>query len=315
MLDNFLFSLNVVVPVFLIMILGYELKRRDIITSGFLAGGNKIVFYIALPALLFRGVYTSDIRAAVDIKFVAFAFACTVFSFFALWGISAIFIKDRPVHASFTQGAFRGSFALFGIPLLLNMAGDGVMARAALLVVFIIPFFNVFSVMVLAPCAAQKPGVLSVIWTVIKNPSNVMISIGILLAIFDLTLPVMVSTAVNTTANMATPLALLCLGGGMTFRGFDTKFKYALTAGLIKIFLVPLVFTALAVLFGFRDYDLAVLMIFFAVPSAVVGYSMAAQMGGDTYVAGTIIVIATLGSAFTLTLFIYSLRALGLLVV
>jgi len=313
MLDNFLFSLNVVVPVFLVMILGYELKRRDIVTSGFLASGNKIVFYIALPALLFRGVYTSDIRAFVDFRFIAFALTCAVAAFFTLWSISAIVIKDKTVRASFVQGAFRGSFALFGIPLLINLAGDAGMARAALLVVFVVPFFNVFSIMVLAPCTGEKLGFWAVIWTVLKNPSNIMIAIGILLAVLDLSLPVMVSGAINTTANLATPLALLCLGGGMAFRGFDTKFKYAIIASMIKIIVIPLVFTAAAVFFGFRDYDLAVLMIFFGVPSAVVGYSMAAQMGGDTYVAGTIIVISTLVSAATLTIFIYTLRTLGLL--
>ena len=59
MIENFLFSLNVVVPVFVVMFLGYVLKKRDIISSGFLASGNKIVYYIGLPTLLFRGVYNT----------------------------------------------------------------------------------------------------------------------------------------------------------------------------------------------------------------------------------------------------------------
>jgi len=297
------------------MLLGYELKRRDIVSSGFLSSGNKLVYYIGLPALLFRGVYTTDIRDYLDFRFIALALIGVTASFFIIWGIAAIFIKEKTVLASFTQGAVRGSFALLGIPLILNLAGDAGMARAALVVVFVVPFFNVFSILALAPCTGEKLGVWSIIWTVIKNPSNVMIAIGIDLTLSDISLPVMISGAISTTANLATPLALVCLGGGMTFRGFDDNFKYAVKASVLKIVIIPLVFTVAAVLLGFRDYDLAVIMILGGVPSAVVGYAMAAQMGGDTYVAGTIVVISTLASAATLTVFIYILRVMGFLMV
>ena len=315
MLHHFLFSLNVVVPVFVVMLLGYILKKREVITSGFLASGNKIVYYIGLPALLFRGVYTADIGELIDARFITFTVIASVAAFFIIWGVSAIFLKEKTVLASFAQGAYRGSFALLGTPLIINLAGDAGMARAALVMVFVVPFFNVFSILALAPCTGEKLGILKIIWAVIKNPSNVMIAAGILLAVFGIPLPVMVNGAINTTANLATPLALLCLGGGMTFHGFDAKFKYAMIGSVIKVAVMPLVFIVLAVVFGFRDYDLAVIVMLFGVPSAVVGYAMAAQMGGDTYIAGTIVVFSTIMSAVTLTAFIYVLRAMGLLAI
>jgi len=315
MLDNFVFSLNVVVPVFVVMILGYILKKQDVITSGFLASGNKIVYYIGLPALLFRGVYSTDIGEFMDAGFIAFTVITSIAAFFIIWGISAIFLKEKAVLASFAQGAYRGSFALLGTPLIINLAGDAGMARAALVVVFVVPFFNVFSILALAPCTGKKLSVLETIWAVLKNPSNVMISIGIVLAVFNLPLPVMINGAINTTANLATPLALLCLGGGMTFHGFDAKFKYAMIGSIIKVLVMPVIFIALAVVLGFRDYELAVIVMLFGVPSAVVGYAMAAQMGGDTYVAGTIVVFSTIMSAVTLTVYIYVLRVMGMLAI
>jgi len=312
--ENFLFSLNVVVPVFVVMFLGYILKKWGVISSGFLTSGNKIVYYIGLPALLFRGVYTIDIGEYIDAKFIAFTVITSIAAFFIIWGVSAIFLKEKTVLASFAQGAYRGSFALLGTPLIINLAGDAGMARAALVMVFVVPFFNVFSILALAPCTGEKLGFWATIWAVLKNPSNVMIAFGIVLAVFDLSLPIMVNGAINTTANLATPLALLCLGGGMVFHGFDAKFKYAMIGSVIKIAIMPIIMIAIAVAFGFRDYDLAVIMLLFAVPSAVVGYSMAAQMGGDTYIAGTIVVISTIMGAVTITVYIYVLRVLGLLV-
>ena len=316
MLANFLFSLNVVVPVFLVMILGYILKKTGVVSAGFLESGNKIVYYIGLPAQLFRGVYTTDIRQYMDLRFTLFALIATAASFFLIWGIAAIFLrKDPPVLGAFSQGAFRGSFALLGIPLILNMAGDAGMARAALVVVFVVPFFNVFSVMSLAPCSGSRPSPLTILLTVIKNPSNIMIAIGMALSMFNISLPFMISGAVNTTANIATPLALLCLGGGMVFRGFDAKFKYAVIGSVIKCVLIPISFTVAAYFMGFRDYDLAVILIMGGIPSAVVAYAMAVQFGGDTYVAGTIVVITTIMSAVTLTIFIYAVKALGWVVI
>jgi len=315
MLDNFLFSLNVVVPVFVVMFIGYLLKRHGVITSGFLSSGNKIVYYIGLPALLFRGVYSIEIGEFMDANFITFTVITSVAAFFIIWGVSAIFLKEKPVLASFAQGAYRGSFALLGTPLIINLAGEAGMARAALVVVFVVPFFNVFSILALAPCTGEKLGVWAIIWAVIKNPSNVMIAIGILLAVFSIQLPEMINGAINTTANLATPLALLCLGGGMTFHGFDAKFKYAIIGSVIKVAIMPFIFIVLAIIFGFRDYDLAVIIMLFGVPSAVVGYAMAAEMGGDTYIAGTIVVISTIMSAVTLTAFIYVLRVMGMLAI
>ena len=316
MLADFIFSLNVVVPVFLVMILGYILKKTGIIGAGFLESGNKIVYYIGLPAQLFRSVYTTDIREYMDLRFTLFALIATTVSFFAIWGAAAIFLKkDPPVLGAFAQGAFRGSFALLGIPLIINMAGDAGMARAALVVMFVVPFFNVFSVMSLAPCSGKKPSVLTIILTVIKNPSNIMIAIGMVLSMLDISLPIMVGGAVNTTANIATPLALVCLGGGMAFRGFDAKFKYAVVGSVIKCVIIPVAFTVVAYFMGFRDYDLAVILIMGGIPSAVVAYAMAVQFGADTYVAGTIVVITTFMSAATLTILIYAVRVLGWVVI
>ena len=313
--NHFLFSLNVVIPVFAVMLLGYVLKKFDIISAGFLSSGNKIVYVVGLPALLFRGIYTTDISEFMEPGFIAFALVSTIAAFFTIWGASAIFLKEKAVLASFAQGAYRGSFALLGIPLILNIAGAAGMARAAVIVVFVVPLFNVFSILALAPCTGEKLKTSTILWTVLKNPSNIMIGFGILLAAFNLSLPVMVSGAINTTANLATPLALLCLGGGMVFHGFDRKFKYAVIGSAIKVVAMPLVFAVVAILLGFRDYELAVIVIKAGIPSAVVGYAMAVQMGGDTYVAGSIVVISTTLSVVTLTGFIYALRVLGLLAI
>jgi len=311
MLANFLFSVNVVIPVFAVMLLGFILKKRDVINTHFLASGNKLVFYVGLPALLFRGVYTSDIGDFMNVGFVAFLIIASVTTFFTIWAVAAVFLKEKPILASFAQGAFRGNFAVMGIPLIINLVGNVGMAPSAIVVIFVVPFFNVCSILVLARCKGEKVGPLAMALAIIKNPSNIMIALGILLTVLSISLPTAVFSTVNTVANFATPLALLCMGGSMVFRGFDAKFKYALVASIVKVVISPVVYTTAAVLLGFRGYELAVIVILAGVPSAIICYAMAVQMGGDSDVAANIILISTVMSAFTLTAFIYVVSVMG----
>jgi len=315
MLENLFFSINAVAPLFLVLFLGYTLKKMDFISAGFITSGNKIVFYIALPAALFRSVYAAELSELLDLRFAAFAVGISLAMFFCIWLVAALFIKDKAVVGAFTQGSFRANFAFLGMPLLINLAGAAGEARAALILAFVIPVFNICSIVVLAVGSesGKKVGPLTVVFTIIKNPFIIAIFMAFAFQLIGISLPFMVNRTVHYTANMATPLALICLGASMHFQGFDVKFKYALIASLTKVVVMPIIFVAAGYMLGFRGYDIAAILVLGGVPSAIAGYAMAVQMGGDSYVAGTIVVISTFFSAFTLTVFIYMLRMLEII--
>ncbi|MCL2405864.1 MAG: AEC family transporter [Defluviitaleaceae bacterium] len=315
MLANLLFSINTVLPLFLMLLMGYTLKKLDFISGGFVSSGNKFVFYIALPATLFRSVYTAQLGELLDMRFAAFAVAASLVAFLVIWLVAALIIKDKQITGTFTQGAFRGNFAFLGMPLLISLAGDAGAARSALILVFVIPVYNICSILVLTARSdtGKKVGFMTVVYTIVKNPFIIAIFLAFVVQLAGISLPFVVSHTMGYAANMATPLALICLGAGMYFQGFDAKFKYALIASLVKVIVLPVLFVATGYVLGFRGYDIAALLVLGGVPSAIAGYAMVVQMGGDSYVAATIIVISTLASAFTLTLFIYMLRMLGVI--
>jgi len=315
MLANFIFSINAVIPLFLMLFLGYTFKKLEFISGGFVTSGNKMVFYVALPATLFRSVYNAQLGELLDMRFAAFAVGASVAAFFGIWLVTALFIKNKPIVGTFTQGAFRGNFAFLGMPLLISLAGDAGAARAALIMVFVIPVYNICSILVLAACteSEKKVGFLTILFIIVKNPFIIAIVLAFGVQLAGIRLPFMVNQTLGYAANMATPLALICLGAGMYFQGFDAKFKYALIASLVKVIVLPVIFVVAGYMMGFRGYDIAALLILGGVPSAIAGYAMAVQMGGDSYVAATIVVISTFISAFTLTLFIYILRVLGII--
>ena len=313
MMENLRFSITAVSPLFLLMFLGYALKKWDLISGGFAASGNKLVFYLFLPVTFMRSVARTEVSDLLDGAFIAYTVSITVITFFIIWAIAAVFIKDRPVLGAFAQGAFRGNMAFVGMPLLIALMGDAGAVRAALIVAFVLPVANVLSILVLAATgdSGNKVSVGSVALSVAKNPLVIGIMIGLVLAVVPWQLPAVPNRTLNYIADMATPLALLCLGAGIRYEGWDARFKYALVASLLKVAVLPVVFVGLGFLLGFGGYDLVAFMVMGGVPGAIAGYAMVVQMGGDSYVGATIVVLSTLFSAVTLTIGIYILRIMG----
>ncbi|MCL1843539.1 MAG: AEC family transporter [Defluviitaleaceae bacterium] len=313
MFENFLFSLNTVMPLYLLIFAGYALKRLGFLTEGFISVGNRFVFYILLPTTLFLSVYSSDLGEIADWQFASFAIGATVVSFAAAWVVSAIFIKEKKVLGVVVQGSFRSNTVFVGIPLMYNLAGTAGVARFAFIVTLVMPLYNVCSILVLSACSGSDERIKfkTVAFTIVKNPFIIAIMLGILITLLNINLPMALSRSLTDISGMATPMALICIGSGISFLGFDKKFKYAVIAAIIKVVAMPAVFTLAAYAVGFRGIDLAAFMVLGGVPSAVAGYVMAVQMGGDGYIARNIILVSTLLSSVTLTIFIYILRVMG----
>jgi predicted permease len=268
-----------------------------------------------LPITLFNSIYSADLTNLTSLSFVAFAVGATIASFTIIWAVSVFLIKDKSVLGAFVQGAFRSNMVFVGLPLMRNLYGEEGVAHFALIVVFIMPLYNVLSAFVLSAYSGtgKKFSFISIAGTVLKTPIIIASLIGIMLSLLNIPLPQIVTHTLSDLSHMTTPMALLCLGGGITFLGFDKKFKYALTAAVIKIAVLPIVFTAAAYFLGFRGLDLVSFMVLGGTSTAIISYTMAVQMDGDGYTAANIVLFSTLLSAATLTLFIYTMTVLGLL--
>jgi hypothetical protein len=314
---DLLFSFGIVMPLFMMLLLGYGLKRINLISDAFSANGNKMMFYIGLPVIVFRSIYYTDMRELFDPRFVIAMLAVTLITGAMIWFAASLVIKEKPVRGAFALSAFRGNQAFLGIPLLTMLAGDAGLIRATMVVTFVMPVANVLSIFIMAFTGdkGKKISPAYIARTIITNPIIIVTVLGLVWVLWlpAVRLPGVMETTLNYIAEMATPLALLCIGASMRFAGFDKKFGFAVTASVIKIIILPLIFAGVGYVLGFRGYDLAAMTIMGGVPSAIAGYAMVVEMGGDSYTAGTVVVISTLFSAFTLTLIIYAIRVLGAL--
>ncbi len=314
MLDSFIFSLNAALPVFLVMLVGKLLNKLGLFSVSYASATDKFVFKAALPVLLFRDMSSMDFRQDFDVKFVVFCALTSAVMFLAVWGISFVLIKDKTMVGSFAQGSARGSAAILGIALATNIYGSS--GLAPLMILAAVPVFNIMSVIILACSADKKDKKISlkgIFRSIVTNPIILGILAGLPFAVFDITLPSIVTGAVDSIAGTATPMALLAIGASFNLAEAKKKFAPALAASFVKLFVLPLVFIPVAVLLGFRESALVAIFVMLGSPTTVTSYVMAKNMDNDGTLASNIVMLATLLSGVSVTFWVFLLRQLSLI--
>lgn len=314
MLDSFIFSLNTTLPVFLVIVVGKILNKCGLFPENYASMTDKYVFKAALPILLFKDISEMDFRQDFDLKFVLFCALVSVLMFLLVWGFSALFLKDKSMVGAFSQGASRGSAAILGIALATNIYGSS--GLAPLMIFSAVPLFNVLSVIILTFSAEQenrKIEVGRIVKNIITNPIILGILIGVPFSLFDISLPSVFSSAVDTVAKTATPMALLAIGASFSLSEAKKKLAPSLCASFIKLFLLPAIFLPIAVFFGFRDSALVAIFVMLGSPTTVTSYVMAKNMNNDAVLSSNIVMLATLLSSVSVTLWVFAMRCFELI--
>lgn len=312
-MSNLLFTANIVAPVFIIIFLGTFLKKRGIVSENFNSFTSKVVFNVAMPAMLFKELSNFPIGEIFNLLQVIFVIAAVFAMFLLAWLVSAFLCRDGRDQGAFIQGAFRGNFAILGFAFVRNAFGEQALGRAAIVLAVIMPIYNILSIIALtAPLRKEKA--LSV-WMLIKiiaaNPLILALAAALPFSIFRIPVHSIISQSINYLAALTLPLALIGIGSSLSFKSIRENQKLSIAAASIKIIVMPVLCTTAAVLLGFRGEELGILYFMFAAPTAIASYIMAAAMGSNAKLAGDIVLVSTIASIFTISVGIYLLKALG----
>ncbi len=316
MYESFLLSLNIVLPLFLMMAAGYAFRRIIGLDTAWVQTTNKLVFRLLLPLLLFRNMVESDLSTLSSpgmLSLIAFAVAGTVLTFVLLYLIVPRLEPENPRRGVLIQGILRSNMALFGIPVALSLYGEGNITIVTVLVSFIIPLFNVLAVLSLKLFEGCKPDWKEILKSILTNPLILAIVAGLLCNASGITLPAPVQKAVWALSDCATPISFFVLGASFCFSSAAINRRALTAATLSRLVFVPLIWLTLGVLLGFRNQHLFALMMLFTPPTAVSSYPMACAMKGDGELASEIVVFTSAFSVASIFLWIFVFRALGLI--
>lgn len=314
-MENFIFSLNVTIPIFLVMVLGWGLRQTGMLNDNFAAVANKFNFNVTLPVLLFRDIASVDIRAVFDLRYVMFCAIASSVCFWLIWGGAKLFLKDKTMTGAFVQASFRSSAAVMGLAFIQNLYGQS--AMGPLMIIGAVPLYNIYSVIVLTFEGGTEDRtdtwvkIRRAFLNILRNPIIISIFIGLLVSLFRISFPVIVNKTIANIAQMATPLALISLGAGYEGRKALAKIKPSFASAIIKLVVQPALLVPVAAAMGFTGEKMIGILIMLASPTTPSCYIMAKNMRNDGTLTASIVVMTTLLASFTLTGWIFLLKTAG----
>ena len=313
-MENLIFSLNATIPIFLMMLLGMLFRKLGWMDEVFAAKMNKFVFLVPLPVLLFEQLATVDFSEVWDIKFILFCFMVTAISITISTLISLLW-KDRSIKGEFIQATYRSSAALLGIAFIQNIYGTAGMAP--LMIIGSVPLYNIMAVVVLS---VFKPGNNSFDKALVKktlkgiatNPIIIGIVAGFVWSALKLPMPTILHKGVSNVGATATPMGLMSMGATFELRKATSKMKPTIVAVFMKLVGFCAVFLPVAAVLGFRNEELIAILVMLGSATTVSCFVMARNMGHEGTLSSGVIMMTTLLSAFTLTMWLDVLRSFGL---
>ena len=308
-MENLIFSLNATIPIFLMMLLGMLFRKLGWMDEVFAAKINKFVFLVPLPVLLFEQLATVDFSEVWDIKFILFCFVVTAISITISTLISLLW-KDRSIKGEFIQATYRSSAALLGIAFIQNIYGT--VGMAPLMIIGSVPLYNIMAVVVLS---VFKPGNNSFDKALVKktlkgiatNPIIIGIVAGFVWSALKLPMPLILHKTVSSIGATATPM-----GATFEMKKATSKMKPTLVAVFMKLIGFCAIFLPVAAMLGFRNEQLIAILVMLGSATTVSSFVMARNMGHEGTLSSGVIMMTTLLSAFTLTMWLDVLRSFGL---
>lgn len=291
-----------VLPEFLLIVLGWALHHRLGFSKTFFTGLEKLVYYVLLPALLFQSILKTPIALATAGD-TLLAISALVVLGFALGRLAGPLFKSSTMAlASSAQCGFRFNTYL-GLALASSLGGANGLTTMALMLGFAIPMGNVAAVYSLAKHQGSHP-----LGAILRNPLFLSTILGFMANLAGLQLPGPIDTTVGRLGSAAIALGILCIGPSLSWQGGQGNGRLVAWMVSVKLLMLPPIAWLIARLLGYDALGTQMLVLFAALPCATAAYVLTVRMGGDGRLVSLILSLGTLLSALTIPVWMILVR-------
>ena len=306
-------SFNVIFPIFFMLAVGYLIRELKLVAESGFKMFSRATFYVFIPALLFINIYKSDLESSLNVELIAYAIISLLLMCLVLYFLIPRIIKDKWDQPVVIQGIYRSNFIIYGMCIVQAIYPNADLGMVALLSAFVVPLYSVIAVLLFEMFSEKKNDKKALLFNVIKTPMVFSGGLGLFFLLTRIEIPELLLNQVESVSKLATPIALLCLGGTFKIQALKRHKKPLILACAGKLVIVPIVFLSIAIMLGFRGMELATLMAMFAAPVASSSFPMAQELGGNGELAGEIVVVTSLLSIITVFGWVLLLSFSGLL--
>ncbi len=300
--------LTTIIPIFAIIFLGWAARWKGFIPEEFLGPANRLVYYLAIPALIFRAISKASIKAQFNVTVLVITLICVFVVFVLVWIFGAMGHLKGGRLGTFIQSCVHGNLGYIGLAVAYYFLGEKGFVKTSIIAGFLMILQNLLAVIALqlnSNYRGLKENKFSIILRIAGNPVILSAISGIIFSLAELKMPLVIDRSLQILSGLALPTALLLIGASLSFKLIQRKMASVLSTGIIKLLLMPGLGLLLYRISGLSLHDYLPGLILLASPTATLTYVMAGEMGGDTDFAVAAISLNTLLSALTFTLWLH----------
>ncbi|MCX7823397.1 MAG: AEC family transporter [Syntrophobacterales bacterium] len=295
---------DTILPLFLVIMAGYALTTKGILNESWAGPANRVTYYIAVPAILFKSVAEQNIKAFLSFElFIAVIMPLFITAILG-WLLVLIFFKGLANNSrgTFIHSSIHGNVGYMAYAVSYYALGEKLFSNVVILSSILIIVQNILGVVILTlhrRSWSYRDSLRMIFIMVVTNPIIISVFLGIMVGISGIKLPVFFSRLIKIFADMGLPTGLLLVGAGLTFDNIRHMWKEITVIGILKLAIMPALGVAIAGMVGLQNRFLLPLLILLASPSATITYVMATQLGGSPSLASAVISVQTIVCAIS----------------
>lgn len=298
--------LDILIPLYLLIILGYLLKKYQFPNQEFWPGIEKMSYFILFPTLIFVALLKAQINLELITKVIIVVSLPAIISGLMQYLGFLMPSQSRATFSSMFQGAVRNNTMISLVIVAWLVPSNGV-AIMAIIILIMVPFNNLSSIYILLRYGDGDKDISfsKVLFGIIKNPLIIACALGLILNVSSIELARPLINTADFLGRSALPFALLAVGAGLKLDSLFEQKLAILLSSFSKLILTPLLSLGLCILLDAGSDLTKVAIVFSAMPTAVSAYILSKRMGGDSTAMAQIITVQTLLAAFTIPVFLF----------
>lgn len=312
MLQNLIICVNAVIPQAVFLAIGIIIKKGKMVTAEEVKRITAFTFKLLYPFMMFDNLYGKNLEENMNWPLVIYVVGLLAVLIAGAYSAVCAFEKEDFNRGAMIQAIFRSNIVLMGLPVAINLFGKDNVTEVAVVLLFIVPLYNIMSVIILEKFRGGRTSILAMVRKVITNP----IIMGAIAAVIVLSLgievPEIIMQPVTSLADATNPISMVLLGASLDIHGIREDRKRVLFCVIGKLVIVPAIGIGGALLLGFEGVALIAVVLMVASPTALASFAMASSMGSNGGLAGEAIVFSTIFSCVTMPVWLFILKTMGL---
>ena len=300
--------INTIIPIFSIITLGWFVRFKGFIQPEFLGPANRLVYYLAIPAMIFHAIAKASLKANFDVTVLLITLLSVLIVFAVAWCVGLFWGIRQGALGTFIQASFHGNLGYIGLAVAFYSLGNDGFVRASIIAGFTMILQNFLAVVALqwnSDDISAPENKRAVVLRVLGNPVILSAFAGILFSFSGLRLPMVMDRSLKILSGLALPMALLLIGASLSFKLMQSRIFQLFSSSFLKLILLPGLGVILYRVFHIDPQGYLPGLILLASPTATLTYIMAKEMNGDEDFAVAALSICTMLSAVTFSLWLH----------